>query len=306
MTEAAPRGTPRERLGACRNLSAAESAVATWFESHLHEVPFVSAANVAKGAGISEMTVIRFVRRLGYANFKTFKQSLNAELRDDSGHPATDRGRRFAIPEGTGDELDQQMQREVASVLSVYELARTAAWQAALDVVDKAALVNVTGFQASKGLALDFATRLKYARPGVRFAEGTSGNWSELFAESPDRSCLVLVDTAAYSQTTFRIAELCLRRDIPLVMITDKFSPWPRKYTPHVLAVDTDIGTFWDSTSALSALLGLFLNGVAARIGAPARARLKQMNDLGAHFDAYAYEPGSQSRPVRQRKDKRT
>ena len=62
-------------------------------------------------------------------------------------------------------------------------------------MVERSRRVDVTGFQGSKGLALDFATRLKYARPGIRFVEGTSGNWSEVFDEEPAGSCLILVDT---------------------------------------------------------------------------------------------------------------
>ena len=212
---------------------------------------------------------------------------------------------RFRLPEGSSDELTRQLQRETQAILDVYELARTASWQDALDVVDNADRVNVTGFQGSKGLALDFATRLKYTRPGVRFAEGTSGNWSEIFAEMPERSCVVLVDTAAYAVTSFKIADLCLQREIPLVMVTDRYSNWPRKYTPHVLSVDTDIGTFWDSTSGVSALLGLFLNGITARVGEPARDRLVELTSLGEHFEAYAYEPASQLRPMAKRKDRK-
>jgi DNA-binding MurR/RpiR family transcriptional regulator len=300
---AAP-GTPRTRLAECRNLSGAESAVASWLEANLHQVPFATTAVVSKGAGVSEMTVTRFVRRIGYPNFKTFKQDLNAELRQDPETFKPDWTNRFAIPAGTSDELADQMKREMKAIVGVYELAQTPGWQAALDVVQQAERVNITGFQASKGLALDFATRLKYARPGVRFGEGTSGNWSELFAETPERSCVVLVDTAAYARTSFQIAELCLRREMPLVMVTDTFSLWPRKYTPHVLSVNTDIGTFWDSTSGLSALLGLFLNGITARVGPPAKGRLKQMQALGAHFDAYAFDPDTQQRPMPIHKDK--
>ncbi|MDA7966844.1 MurR/RpiR family transcriptional regulator [Ruegeria sp.] len=303
MSKHDPDRSARERLASCSNLSGAESAIALWCQDNIADLPFVSAARVAEGAGVSEMTVVRFVRRLGYENFKALKHSLAMELRAEQSVPASDTTHRFAIPEGTTTELAQQMKLEIDAVMSVYELAQTQVWVNAIDTVCQAEHVNVTGFQASKGLALDFATRLKYARPGVRFAEGISGNWSEVFAEDPERSCLVLVDTAAYAQTSFRIAELCLRRNVPLIMVTDKFSRWPRKYTPHVLSVATNIGTYWDSTSGLSALLGLFLNGVTAHIGQPALDRKQGMDELGAHFNAYSYEPDLQSRPVRNKKD---
>lgn len=298
MTDAALSGTPRERLAQCSNLSAGESAVAIWLEQNYDQLPFESAARVARGADVSEMTVARFVRRLGYVNFKGFKRAVNNSLRPMQGGAGGDRSRRFVIGSGTEDELAIQMQTEIEALMSVYDLARTPVWAAALDVLMASERINVTGFQASKGLALDFASRLKYARPGVRFAEGTSGNWSELFADLDAPSCVVLVDTAAYARTSFQIAEQCLRQSIPLIIVTDTYSHWPRKFTPHALTVHTQIGTFWDTNSGLSCLLGLLVDGVAARIGAPARERLARMQNLGDHFDAYAYEPDASARPL--------
>lgn len=287
-----------ERLAGCTNLSRAESAVALWMERNIDALPYGSAADIAAGARVSEMSVVRFVRRLRYNNLK----ALKASMRDaPPGHAGAldDRGHRFALPSEDSADLSQNECLEIQAIREVYALSRTPAWQDALDVIVDAAHVNVTGFQASKGLALDFATRLKYARPGVRFAEGTSGNWSELFAEGLGCSSVVLVDTAAYSPVSFRIADMCLREGVPMVMVTDRFSTWPRKYTPHVLAVRTMIGTYWDSTAGLSALLGLMVNAVTARIGPAAADRLREMSRLGRHFDAYANDPERAFRPIR-------
>lgn len=293
-----PTGPARERVTNARNLSKAESEVALWVERNFDNLPFETAADLANGAGVSEMTISRFVRRLGYANFKAFKAAVNAEFRKLDGDESSLRNRRIAIPEGTGSELDEQLQLELDAIVDVYRLATTDQWRAALDVVVKAAHVNVTGFQGVKGTAMDFATRLKYARPGVRFADGRSGNWSELFIEEPEKSCVILVEVVPYAHEAVKIADLCLRRDIPLIMITDRYSAWPRQYTPHVLSVATSTKTFLDSTAGISALLGLLLSGITARVGAPAQDRLRQMRDLATHFDPFSYEPSSQMRPI--------
>ena len=295
-------GTPAERLAGCRNLSGAESAVARWLEGHLTEAPFVTAAEAAIGAGVSEMTVMRFMRRLGYRNFKAFKNALSADMRADKGQANALRQKRVAIPVTTQDQLAAQLKLELDAIVEVYELAGTDKWLAALDVIEDAAHINVTGFQGSMGLAMDFATRLKYARPGVRFAAGISGNWSEIFAEKPSESCVILIDTVPYAQESLKIAELCLRRDIPLVTVTDRYDPWPRQYTPHALSVSTVTQTFLDSTAGLSALLGLLLNGITARVGDAAQDRLREMSALGRHFEAYTFDPGSQARPVPKKK----
>jgi DNA-binding MurR/RpiR family transcriptional regulator len=297
MTTLAP--ALRERLAACRNLSGAESAIATWFEQNLHVLLFESAAEVAAGAGVSEMSVSRFVRRLGYENFRAFKADLKAHSRHRERPELDDRLRRWSLPSVDGEVLDETLRREIEAIVDVYDLARRPVWRDALDVVVGAKKVNVTGFQASKGLALDFASRLKWVRPGVRFVEGTSGTWSEIFDEVEGSSCVVLVDTAAYARTSFRISELCLRQGLPLVIVTDRFSGWARKYTPHVLSVSTHTGTYWDSSAGLAALLGLFVNAVTARLGPEAESRRERMSALGEHFEAFAYDSDTQVRPLK-------
>lgn len=304
MTSAvtSPVGTVLERVAQAMNLSKAESAVARWLEADLMNVPFDTAGELATHAGVSEMTVTRFVRRLGYKNFKAFKGEVNADLRSDISHSNALRQKRVAIPVTTQDQLARQLKLELDAIVDVYEMATTDKWHATLDVIAAARHVNITGFQGSMGLAMDFATRLKYARAGVRFAAGTSGNWSELFAEDTANSCVILVDTVPYAQESLKIGELCLRRGIPLVTVTDRYDPWPRQYTPHALSVSTVTKTFLDSTAGLSALLGLLLNGITAREGKAAQDRLEEMSDLGKHFRAYTFEPGTQKRPVSKRK----
>ncbi|KIN74966.1 Transcriptional regulator, RpiR family protein [Sulfitobacter noctilucae] len=300
-----PSGTVLERVAQASNLSKAESTVARWVETDLMQVPIDTAGELAKHAGVSEMTVTRFVRRLGYKNFKAFMSAVNADLRQSRGFDSALRQSRVAIPVTTRDELARQLELEIEAIVEVYRLAGTEQWEHALDAATAARYIKVCGFQGSMGLAMDFATRLKYARSGVRFVSGTSGNWSEIFEDDVEDSCVVLVDTVPYAQTSLKIAELCLRRSIPLITVTDRYDPWPRQYTPHALSVSTVTKTFLDSTAGLSALLNLLLNGITARAGVAAHERVKDMSTLGRHFAAYTFEPGAQNRPVQDAKRKK-
>jgi DNA-binding MurR/RpiR family transcriptional regulator len=290
-------GTLEERLAAAADLTPAERTLAGWFEDHLRMLPFESAASIAAAAGVSEMTVIRFVRQLGYANLKTLKAELKARAEvADVG--LDDRWSRFRVPGGDAD-MAESLRLEIASLVSVYDLAGSPAWRRAIDAATAAERLHVAGFQASKGLALDFSTRLRFVRPGVRFAEGLSGTWSEIFGEEPAGSCVFLVDTAAYCPTSFRIAELCADGGIPLIVATDRFGDWARGYTDMALTVSTQARTFWDSPTPLACMLNLFLDGVSRSIGQPARDRVERLRALGDHFESFAFEPPRRARAGR-------
>ena len=285
-------GTLEARLASSTGLTPAERRVAGWLAAHPRRLPFATAAAIAEAVGVSEMTVLRCVRALGYANLKALKAELMARQAEVAG-PLDDRWQRFRVPGGSDAATAESLRREIAALVQVYEMAATPVWDAALGALMAARQVHVTGFQASKGLALDFATRLKYARPGVRFVEGTSGTYSEILAEDEPRSCVVMVDTAAYSTTGFRLAAACQAQGLPLVVVTDRFSDWARAHTPLVLSVGTQIGTFWDAASGIAALLNLLLNAVTARLGPAAERRVARLRALGEHFEAFGYEPAA-------------
>ncbi len=300
MTDDQPKGTVRDRMAAALGLSRGESAVALWVERHFDTLPFATAADLADGAGVSEMTVGRFVKRLGYENFKAFKSAVNDEFRPPDRAMQLQRERRIAVAQASEPELQEQLRRELDAIVEVYQLAQTETWRAALDVVEAARTVNVTGFQGVKGMAMDFSTRLKYARPGARFTDGRSGNWSEIFIEDPETSCVIMVEVVPYAHEAVKIADLCRKRGIPLIVVTDRYSAWSRRYTPHVLSVTTATNAFLDSTAGLSALLGLFLNALTARLGDEVTERLHAMGELTRHFDPFTYDPDSRDRPLLQ------
>ena len=71
-------GTVLERVAQASNLSKAESTVARWVETDLMEVPIDTAGELAKHAGVSEMTVSRVLRNKGDVSAATRQKVQDA------------------------------------------------------------------------------------------------------------------------------------------------------------------------------------------------------------------------------------
>ncbi|CAI3801266.1 hypothetical protein DBADOPDK_02750 [Pseudomonas sp. MM223] len=56
--------------------------IATYMLANLHELPFQTSASIAAKLGVSESSVGRFCRSLGYAHLKALKQDLQNDLGD--------------------------------------------------------------------------------------------------------------------------------------------------------------------------------------------------------------------------------
>ena len=63
-----------------KQYTASEQKLATFFLQHLQDLPFETAASIAKRLSMSPMTVGRFIKKLGYDDLKAVNKALRAEI----------------------------------------------------------------------------------------------------------------------------------------------------------------------------------------------------------------------------------
>ncbi len=266
-------------------LTPAGRSIAAYFREHESTIPFETGAALARAIGVSEMTVIRFVRDLGYANLRDLKHRLrprseDAEALDDVGERFTHR----AIDIG---HLTRSLRLELEAVQHAYEMTTADRWPRIIELIADTPTVFVIGFQATQGVALDFSSRMKYVRPGVRFADEATGIFSDVLESNAGESVLVVVDTASYARKGILLTRKARELGMPIVVVTDRFSHWAREFTDNVLEMNTNVGMFWDSTASLSVVLNLIIHAVAARRGDEATRRFRRMVAHGEHFNEF-------------------
>jgi DNA-binding MurR/RpiR family transcriptional regulator len=268
------------------NLTPSERALTAYMRDNLFFVPFETGASLAARVGVSEMTVIRFLRSLGYTNLKELKDSLRADLAD-RGQDLDSILNRFQIHPDELAGLQESLELELGAVINAYELVATERWQQIVGLLAQQRRVNVVGNQATQGIALDFASRLKYARPGISFIGDGEGVYVEALEGEPETTCLVLVDIAPYGRKCQQLARKARELDLPLIFVTDQLNHAAYELTDLVLQGQTHIKTFWDSTTGLTTILNLLIHSVATHLGLAAKERLRFMRELGEHFQEF-------------------
>ena len=266
------------------DLSKSEQAVATYLTTHLRELPFLTAAKIATNAGVSQMTVSRCLRSIGYAGLEDVKRELNRSFHQMP-WLIGDRYRQF-VASGRADKLSGNLDAEIKSLVGVYELARGPEFQRAAKMVANFDRVFVAGFQTVRGVAADFAQRLEYVRDDVRLLTGDNSTYSEAFAAS-GKCVLVLIDIRRYSKQIRLLAAQARDRKIPTIVISDATCSWARGFAADVFLVNCDIGTFWDSNAPLTSFLNIFADNVIDLLGAKVGERIKELTRLQDRFDSF-------------------
>lgn len=263
----------------------AEKAIANYMLIEFDGLAFETAASIAEKLGVSQMTVGRFLRTIGYQGFNELKIDLRNEI-DAKPVLVSNRMERIKDTTEQAGRWDS-FELEVSGLQSAYQQRGTQAWTSAVATISGASQVHVAGFQTISGIASSFAGRLSYLRDGVYQQDGRDGTFAEIFAGTQERRCLVLFEMRRYTQLSHELLSAAVEEGVSIVLICDSHCYWARDYTEIVLPLRTDSGLFWDSQAPFSSLTGLLLNDIVTHLGDAVASRLNRMRKLQDRFGAF-------------------
>lgn len=279
--------------------SKADKALASYMLAKLNSIPFETAASLAGKVAVSEPTVGRFCRTLGFASFKDLKDHLKQDI-GDRPWLISDRLRDFQRSAQAGeDQLGTGLQMEIAGLVAVYELARTPEWSRVVKRLARSPAVFAAGFQTERGMAQIFVNQLQYLRDRVHLLDLAGGNFSELLlsgaASDADKPSLVIFEARRYSRMARLLAIEAKAAGIPTTLVTDAFCDWGRDLADEMFVVPTEFNLFWDSTAQMASLANLLVNSVFIELGPQVEQR---MDAIARLFNRFTGHVGDASGPV--------
>lgn len=278
----------RQRLKECLlSGSKADRALASYILAKTSGIPFETAATLAVKVGVSEPTVGRFCRSLGFRSFKDLKEQLGHDI-GDRPWLISDRLREFQQKSLAGkDQLAAALKLEMAGLVAVYEIAQSEDFAGAIKRLVAAKRVFVAGFQTERSMAEMFAHQLQYLRDGVTLLDLAGGNFVEVLATDPAGICLVMFEARRYSRLAALLAQEAQKAGIPVTLVTDAFCTWGRDHVSEMFVVPTEFNLFWDSTAQMAALINLMMNAISIEIGPDVEARMNRVSQLYTLFTGY-------------------
>lgn len=260
-------------------------AIASYMLANLNELAFSNAAEVAAKVGVSESTVGRFCRALGYPHLKALKE----DLRDDLGDSPWLIGDRLQAFRRSGmDEAGVNgLEREIAALVRVHEYQHSPQWKVITQRLAQRRKVFAAGFQTERGIATSFVHLLQYLRDGVQLVDGAAGHYADVLLSAPEDTALVVFEARRYSQHALELCQQAQACGIAVTLITDDYCDWAEQHADEVLRVPTEFNLFWESTAAMLSLAHLLINDVFRQLGPVVDQRLESVARLHNAFVGY-------------------
>lgn len=264
-TKASPSraGTVKERLQALLpSLSPTEARIAHHILRNIEDVGFETGASLARQVAVSEISVSRFLRKAGYKSITALKRALKVEASNERLLPV-----HMNRVGSAGSEYAAVRDREVRSLLRLFEAFEDEDWRKLVEATAKARDVYVTGFQTVRGTAEDFARRLSLVHNSVRYISAHDNmlvEWLSFQGDArPKPITLILIDMIPYATEGPKIAEIAKDMGITVIVISDEFCDWAHGLADHVIFAGSRSGLFLESTVSLVLILNILVDAVA-------------------------------------------
>nr|WP_259943591.1 MurR/RpiR family transcriptional regulator [Sulfitobacter sp. M368] len=265
---------------ASTSTSKADRALASYMLAELATLPFETAASLAEKVSVSEPTVGRFCRTLGYRSFKDLKSHLRQDIGDQP-WLIGDRLRDLQARHHAGeDQLVRGLELEMAALVAVYEIAHSPAWATVVRRLATTKSVFATGFQTERGVAQIFVNQLQYLRDGVDLLDLAGGNFAQVLARDDNDAALVIFEARRYSKLALELATNAKAKGIPVTLITDPYCDWAHDVADEIFVVPTQFNLFWESTAQMASLANLLVNGVFMELGPEVETRMNNIANL--------------------------
>jgi DNA-binding MurR/RpiR family transcriptional regulator len=127
-----------------KNLTKSEKRIANFFRKNQNEVAFFSASQVADRLQISEATVVRFARTMGYASYPAMRATFQESFRHRITHSSRIRSRLNDMRE-TGDIFERLTVTEIDYLTQALETVSREELDKAVNLIQKRQRIFVFG-----------------------------------------------------------------------------------------------------------------------------------------------------------------
>ncbi len=254
--------------------------VAAYLIENYKDMGFLTATELAKKAGVSQPTVIRFAQFLGFPQYNLFVEAFRKVLNEDL--TSTDR-LNLSLKNGKDPEsaaLDI-ISREIQTLEQLSNEFPQQEFDLLVDRICTSDKVFIIGTRGTASLAQYFAYFLAKVKSGVfPMVNGSTDAYDQLL-NAPPNTLVIPMAFPRYPRETIEIAAYCKKNGMTTIGISDKIDSPLGRVVSTLTVIPITFSTLFDSYSSLLCLF----NSIVTQVG---RKNSKESQALSRAFETLA------------------
>lgn len=274
-------GTLTDRLRHTK-FTRTQQKIADYFFNNQEKIAGLSSQEAASEIGVSDASVIRFCRIIGYDGFKDLKSHVYNMLVENS-FAGLSLGERMAQSSEKFQKIDPMIQFQAfiqQNMLSAF----TNSPEDIHKVVDTLAGSKhkyIIGLRGCRGLAMTFSRTLTFMLPNVIYLNDSEGMSLSRMQDVDENDAVIMFVFSRYYKTDEKYLETAKKNGAKTCLITNEFPEPLKKYTDTVLYVSTSGMSFFHSVLGAAALSEYILILTGQKVDY--KARLDERDELTAY-----------------------
>lgn len=233
-------------------LTKTERIIAEFILNNKNNICFLTATDIAKHTGISDSSVIRMCRALGYKGYTDLQQAMQKQVlqqMDSRQDALLSPLEKLAMPKDYC--CDELMKKHLDASIACIKDVINKYDQDKFDAIAKMILASrnkyVTGFRGCKSLVCWMSLLLGQMVPNVFRNMHGDADAIEALLDLTDEDCVVLFSFHRYSRMALEVAALAQSVKARLIVFTDRLTAPVANNADAVLAIRTDGVSFYNS-----------------------------------------------------------
>ena len=266
-------------------MSKGHRSVADYLLEHFDSAAYMTAQNLGAAAGVSESTVVRFAAELGLDGYP----ELQHRIQEASRHRLTSVQRIKLSEMRLGDDIPGSvLASDMEKIRDTMEQLSRDSFNRAMDDIDRAGNIYITGVRSSAALAQFLYYYLDIIYPNVKFIRSSGG--SEIFEQLmriKKNDVMIAISFPRYSSNIARAADFAASAGAKVIAITDSASSPIARKAAEVLTARSDMASFADSLVAPLSIINAMIAAAANRRQSELSATLGHLEDVWDEYNVY-------------------
>lgn len=239
-----------------KRLTKTQKVIAEYILDNASEACFMTSTEIALKLGVSESSVIRFSRTIGFAGFMDFQKALRKDYQDkvlsisSSITVPSQRIAKQAKLESSADYINRHFKNATHNLEEIFIQNSIQTFEQAADTIISSKHKYIAATRGNICLADYFILYLKQMVPHVTMTTTTTMSPIDHMCNISQTDCLILFSFPRYSLQDKVTAEMAHNAGASIIVITDKPSSELAQYATVLLTVPVDSNTFFNSMIA--------------------------------------------------------
>ncbi|MCP3892770.1 MAG: MurR/RpiR family transcriptional regulator [Desulfobulbaceae bacterium] len=240
--------------------------LADFVQSCPDKAVFMTTRQLAAAVGVSEATVVRFVRQLDFTSYSLFIDKLREHI--DTELTLLDRYQLAQSVVHNEDELlEKMLTQNIEDIKSLSQFIDLDEIKKVRDLIKNAKSVHIIGSRISYSFASHMSWTLSKLRPEVHLLNGSDTTCIDKLAFIDPDSVIVIIATTRYPNDLIKLGKLVRRQRLKMILLTES-STCPLSQISNQILIAPSTGIpYLNASISLLCLVNYLVQSLAADMG---------------------------------------